>query len=237
MVSSTPVVVEPGVGEAGFGGDDFGGGLGLDAEVVDRAGGTGALEQHELERWVLDREVRVAGLGLGRLGTEHLAVELDRLIEVVDVEGELQTHGWTPVVDGSSVAERHVSTVIDMLAEHESTSVNMFSWMHSTSHPNPSCAVRRCCGGARRGTGAELAEVLKALADPVRLRLVSIIGTAETGEVCACDLPALVDRTQPTVSHHLSLLVKAGVLEREQRGKWAWFRLRRERLAALSDAW
>ena len=83
---------------------------------------------------------------------------------------------------------------------------------------------------------ADLAEVLRALADPVRLRLVSIIGTAESGEVCTCDLPALVDRTQPTVSHHLSLLVKAGVLEREQRGKWAWFRLRRERLAAVGDA-
>ena len=83
---------------------------------------------------------------------------------------------------------------------------------------------------------ADLAEVLKALADPVRLRLVSIIGTAESGEVCACDLPALVDRTQPTVSHHLSLLVKAGVLGREQRGKWAWFRLHPERLAAVGDA-
>ena len=83
---------------------------------------------------------------------------------------------------------------------------------------------------------SELAEVLRALADPVRLRLVSIIGTAESGEVCACDLPVLVDRTQPTVSHHLSLLVRAGVLEREQRGKWAWFRLRPERLAAVGDA-
>jgi ArsR family transcriptional regulator len=83
---------------------------------------------------------------------------------------------------------------------------------------------------------AELADVLKALADPVRLRLVSIIGTAGAGEVCACDLPILVDRTQPTVSHHLSILVKAGVLEREQRGKWAWFRLRRERLDAVGDA-
>lgn len=81
----------------------------------------------------------------------------------------------------------------------------------------------------------ELAEVLKALADPVRLRLVSIIATTPAGEVCACDFPALVDRSQPTVSHHLSLLVRAGVLEREQRGKWAWFRLRPERLAALGD--
>ncbi len=72
----------------------------------------------------------------------------------------------------------------------------------------------------------ELATVLKAIADPVRLRLVSLIGAAASGEVCACDLPAALDRSQPTISHHLTLLVKAGIVEREQRGKWAWFRLR-----------
>lgn len=83
-------------------------------------------------------------------------------------------------------------------------------------------------------TAADLAEILKAIADPVRLRLVSIIANAASGEVCTCDLPGLVDRSQPTVSHHLSLLVKAGIVEREQRGKWAWFRLRPERLAALA---
>jgi ArsR family transcriptional regulator, arsenate/arsenite/antimonite-responsive transcriptional repressor len=98
-----------------------------------------------------------------------------------------------------------------------------------------------CCAPLLRSAldeeqATELAEVLKALADPVRLRLVSIIGTAESGEVCACDLPVLVERSQPTVSHHLSMLVKVGVLEREQRGKWAWFRLRRERLASVSNA-
>lgn len=81
----------------------------------------------------------------------------------------------------------------------------------------------------------DLADTLKALADPVRLRLVSIVATADTGEVCACDLPGLVGRSQPTVSHHLSLLVRAGILDREQRGKWAWFRLRPDRLGALAD--
>jgi ArsR family transcriptional regulator len=98
-----------------------------------------------------------------------------------------------------------------------------------------------CCAPLLRSAideeqAAELAEVLKALADPVRLRLVSIVATTESGEICACDLPVLVGRSQPTVSHHLSLLVKAGLLEREQRGKWAWFRLRPERLASLGDA-
>ena len=77
---------------------------------------------------------------------------------------------------------------------------------------------------------------MKALADPVRLRLVSIVAAAPAGEVCACDLPALLDRSQPTISHHLTQLVQAGMLEREQRGKWAWFRVRDERLLALRDA-
>ena len=104
--------------------------------------------------------------------------------------------------------------------------------------PETDAAPDACCAPLLRSAideeqAVELAEMLKALADPVRLRLVSIVATTESGEVCACDLPSLVGRSQPTVSHHLSLLVKAGVLEREQRGTWAWFRLRPERLAEL----
>lgn len=79
-----------------------------------------------------------------------------------------------------------------------------------------------------------LAGTLRAIADPVRLRLLSLIGT--TDEMCACDLPALVDRSQPTVSHHLKVLVTAGLLRREQRGKWAWYRVDRDRLATLQAA-
>jgi len=95
-----------------------------------------------------------------------------------------------------------------------------------------------CCGSVAGDAltdvqANELAAALKVLADPVRLRLVSIIATSPTGEVCACDLPESLDRSQPTVSHHLSLLVGAGVIEREQRGKWAWFRLCPERLDEL----
>ena len=78
-----------------------------------------------------------------------------------------------------------------------------------------------------------LANQLKALADPVRLRLFSMIAASPTGDVCACALPEAVDRSQPTVSHHLSQLVEAGLLEREQRGKWAWFRASNAQLAAI----
>jgi len=79
--------------------------------------------------------------------------------------------------------------------------------------------------------GEELAAVLKALAHPVRLKLVNIIGTA--GEGCACDFPAAVGKTQATVSHHLKQLVEAGILQREQRGKWAWFQVNQDRLAEI----
>lgn len=96
-----------------------------------------------------------------------------------------------------------------------------------------------CCSTLRtprlsEESAEELAGVLKALADPVRLRIVSLVASSGDGELCACDLPELVDRSQPTVSHHLSLLVNAGVLEREQRGKWAWYRLRATRLDAIA---
>ena len=79
----------------------------------------------------------------------------------------------------------------------------------------------------------ELTEVFRALADPTRLRLVSLLATAPEGELCACDLPASLGRAQPTVSHHLGVLQRAGLVEREPRGKWAWFRLKRARLAEL----
>ncbi|TVR27163.1 MAG: transcriptional regulator [Ilumatobacter sp.] len=82
----------------------------------------------------------------------------------------------------------------------------------------------------------ELAGVLKALADPVRLRLVSMIAAAPAGEVCACDLATPLGRSQPTVSHHLSQLVAAGILDREQRGRWAWFRVRPDGIAAVRAA-
>ena len=82
----------------------------------------------------------------------------------------------------------------------------------------------------------DLAAALRALADPARLRLLSLVAGAPTGEACACDLVAPIGRSQPTVSHHLSVLVGAGLLSREQRGRWAWYRVIPERLAFLRAA-
>lgn len=82
----------------------------------------------------------------------------------------------------------------------------------------------------------DLASAFKVLADPVRLRILSMIANSESGEMCSCDLVEPIGRSQPTVSHHLSILTDAGLLVREQRGKWAWFRIQADRVAVLRDA-
>ena len=79
-----------------------------------------------------------------------------------------------------------------------------------------------------------LATSLKAIADPTRLRLVSLVAAHEGQEACVCDLTTPVGLSQPTVSHHLKILVEAGMLTREQRGKWAYYRLVPSALAELA---
>ncbi len=91
-------------------------------------------------------------------------------------------------------------------------------------------------GALDEDQASELAAAFKVLADPARLRLLSMVASAEAGEACACDLVEPVGRSQPTVSHHLSALVDAGLLAREKRGRWAWYRVVPERLVALQAA-
>ncbi len=88
--------------------------------------------------------------------------------------------------------------------------------------------------GESAATG--LAQVFKALGDPVRLRLVSLIGAHQGGEVCVCDLTTAFDLSQPTISHHLKVLREAGIITSERRGTWVYYRLvpaALERMAAL----
>ena len=80
-----------------------------------------------------------------------------------------------------------------------------------------------------------LAAALKVIADPARLRLLSLIQAQPTGEACVCHLTEPLGLTQPTVSHHLKVLLKAGLVERDQRGSWAYFRVVPDRIRALSS--
>ena len=94
----------------------------------------------------------------------------------------------------------------------------------------PVADLAACCspisGQVLDAEAAErLAVVLKALAEPTRLRLLSLVAAHDDAEACVCELTELVGVSQPTVSHHMKVLVDAGLLEREQRGKWAYYRL------------
>ena len=80
-----------------------------------------------------------------------------------------------------------------------------------------------------------IAPLLKALADPARLRLLSLIASHDGGEACVCDLNAVFDLSQPTISHHLKVLHDVGLLEREKRGVWVFYRARTEAMSALGD--
>ena len=99
--------------------------------------------------------------------------------------------------------------------------------------------TQECCSpvsGEPMGVDAaeRLAAVLKALAEPTRLRLLSLVAAQPDREACICDLTAPVALSQPTVSHHMKVLADAGLLHREQRGKWAYYRLVPGALDALA---
>ncbi|MFD0904559.1 ArsR/SmtB family transcription factor [Actinomadura sediminis] len=109
----------------------------------------------------------------------------------------------------------------------------------SKSGMSGDAAAQVCCtplSGPPLGeaAAAELAGVFKALADPVRLRLLNMIASAADGEVCVCDLTAAFPLSAPTISHHLKVLRKAGLIDGERRGTWVYYRVVEERLTRLS---
>jgi ArsR family transcriptional regulator, arsenate/arsenite/antimonite-responsive transcriptional repressor len=79
----------------------------------------------------------------------------------------------------------------------------------------------------------QVAPLLKALADPVRLRLMSLVASRQGGEACVCDLNEAFDLSQPTISHHLKVLHEAGLVDRDKRGVWVYYRARPQALAAI----
>lgn len=103
-----------------------------------------------------------------------------------------------------------------------------------TTTSAPACCAPLVREPLDAASAARLARTLKAVADPTRLRLLSLVAAHEGGEACVCDLTAPVELSQPTVSHHLKLLVEAGLLAREKRGVWAYYRLVPGALDALA---
>ncbi len=103
--------------------------------------------------------------------------------------------------------------------------------------PNPTpCCPPVLHAALSKGDAQELATTLKALADPIRLRVLSFIAAQPEAEACVCHLIEPMGLSQPTVSHHLKILHTAGLLEREKRGAWVYYRVVRDRLEAVRTA-
>jgi len=103
-----------------------------------------------------------------------------------------------------------------------------------TAFGTPCCALLSQ-GALDQADAEDLAGRLKALADPARLRLLSMLLAAPGQEACTCDLVEPLGLSQPTVSHHLKVLAEAGIVESEKRGRWTWYRVQPLALAALRD--
>lgn len=105
-----------------------------------------------------------------------------------------------------------------------------------TSRPAVAVVNGACCSplseqALAEAEANELAEVFAALGDPVRLRLLSIV--ASQGEVCSCNLEEPLAKSQPTISHHTKILAEAGLIVGEKRGRWVWWRVVPEQMAAV----
>jgi ArsR family transcriptional regulator len=138
------------------------------------------------------------------------------------------------VVATTHVGTSFASMAVDTLT-NASTAVNM--WLVKLVQ----VISEECCPEVLTAPlGAEEAEdvaaALRVVADPARLRLLSLIATADGGEACVCNLTAPLELSQPTVSHHLKVLTDAGLLQREQRGRWAYYRVVPERVELLRGA-
>lgn len=97
-----------------------------------------------------------------------------------------------------------------------------------------SCAPEGLAAPIERPQAEQLATLLKAIADPTRLQLISYINASNNSEACVCNLTEPLALTQPTVSHHLKVLTEAGLIEREKRGTWVWYKLNQDRWQQLS---
>ena len=95
------------------------------------------------------------------------------------------------------------------------------------------CCSPLSAGPLSAGQAERVAPLLKALADPVRLRLMSLVASHPGGEACVCDLNDAFDLSQPTISHHMKVLHDVGLVEREKRGVWVFYRARTQALASL----
>ena len=115
-----------------------------------------------------------------------------------------------------------------------SMSVNTRISLGSKSSPAAECCPQPLVAPLDEQEADDLAAAFAALADPVRLRILSMV--ADAGECCGCDLVAPLGKSQPTISHHTKVLAEAGLITGDKRGRWVWWSIDRARVRAVRDA-
>jgi ArsR family transcriptional regulator len=96
------------------------------------------------------------------------------------------------------------------------------------------CAPDGLATALQRPQAEQIATLLKAIADPTRIQLISYINASNNSESCVCNLTEPLGLSQPTISHHLKVLTEAGLIEREKRGTWVWYSVNQERWSQLA---
>jgi ArsR family transcriptional regulator, arsenate/arsenite/antimonite-responsive transcriptional repressor len=104
-----------------------------------------------------------------------------------------------------------------------------------TSRPAVSCCPPLLAGKLTPEEAVQLAALFRVLGEPVRLQMLSLIAAQSNQEVCACELVETLGLSQPTISHHLKVMYETGLLEKERRGTWIYYRIVQNRLVALRD--
>jgi ArsR family transcriptional regulator len=128
----------------------------------------------------------------------------------------------------------HVALAVDVVKSHDGIDACQYPTVKTIATLASSCPPL-LAGPLPVADAEQLARALKVIADPARLRLLSLIQAQPDGEACVCHLTEPLGLSQPTVSHHLKVLLDAGLVEREQRGSWAYFRVAPDQLRLLCE--
>src|SRR5439155_17133417 len=136
------------------------------------------------------------------------------------------TPGWPDYIEGY-----HYTTILQ-----DYTRACKYTPMKAAIPTMNCCPALLQSSPLTQSEAEQLAAAFRVIADPTRLRLISLLASSPGGEACVCDLVEPLELSQPTVSHHLKLLFEAGLLAREKRGLWVYYRLVPEHLQVLRNA-
>jgi ArsR family transcriptional regulator len=207
----------------------FGGRFHLNTQMIQASSRTRILNQDKLERRVSDCKVSVTRTTLSRFRPQQFLVEIDGSIDIPDIERNLNSL----VTYSASISMFINIDVYQYLAKY--IDVCQYRKMKVTL-PLTSCCSPSLPGTLKPEDAEQMAALFRVLGEPARLQLLSFIATHPAGEACVCELTEPLGLSQPTVSHHLKVMFEAGLLQKERRGNWMYYKAVPEQVEFLQKA-